>query len=132
MAYVGGIRFLDKEEVPYGRVRWTRKLHYDTSCNRALIADVGNFQHCTMELNGNRHAVFDLSRRERGWICYDVEDGKNILEEHCVVVGSTEYSEYYYILVVKPTDVDDEYKRVGMGKVSKNCLVKMQVNVRVA
>jgi hypothetical protein len=86
---------------------------------------------CTMESEGSRYAVFDLSKTNRGWIRYDVEDGKNLLEEHCVVVGSTENSENYYILLVRPTGIDSEYEQVGMGQVSKNCLVRMRVDVRV-
>jgi hypothetical protein len=40
-------------------------------------------------------------------------------------------SENYYILLVRPTTVDGEYERVGMGEVAKNCLVRIQSNVRV-
>jgi hypothetical protein len=67
----------------------------------------------------------------RGWIRYDVEDSRNVFEEHCIVVGSTENSEYYYILLARPTGVDHEYKRVGIGQVQKNCLVKERVDMRV-
>jgi hypothetical protein len=131
MAYDGGIRFLDKEEIPFGRVQWITNLRFDEDREHALIADVGKFQDCMMELDGNRYAVFDLSKPNRGWIRYDVKDGTNLLEEHCVVVGSTKYSEYYYILVARPTSVDGEYKRVGIGQVQKDCLVREEVNVRV-
>lgn len=48
-----------------------------------------------------------------------------------VVVGSTDDSEHYYILAARPTGVDFEYKRVGIGQVQKNCLVREQVNMRV-
>jgi hypothetical protein len=131
MAYDGGIRFLDEEEIPFGRVQWITDLRFDEHCDHALIANVGVFHGCTMESKGNRYAVFDRSETNRGWIRYDVEDGKNLLEEHCVVVGSTKDSEDYYILFVRPTTVDGEYERVGMGQVSKNCLVRARVNVRV-
>jgi hypothetical protein len=131
MAYDGGISFLDEEEIPFDRVQWITDLRFDEHCDHALIADVGVFQGCTMEWEGSRFAVFDLSETNRGWIRYDVEDGKNLLEEHCVVVGSTENSKVYYILLVRPTSVDSEYKRVGMGQVSKNCLVRKRVDVRV-
>jgi hypothetical protein len=151
MAYDGAIRFQDEKELPFGRGHWITSLRFnedrdcghalnadvgvfkDRDCDHALIADVGVFKDCKMKLDGSRHAVFDLSEREtnRGWICYDVEDGKNLLEEHCVVVGSTEDSQDYYILVVRPTGVESEYERVGMGLVSKNCLVRTQENVQV-
>ena len=131
MAYDGGIRFLDEEEIPLGHVQWITDLRFDKHCDHALIADVGVFQDCMMELEGSRYAVFDLSETNRGWIRYDVKDGKNLLEEHCVVVGSTENSENYYILLVRPTTVDGEYERVGMGRVSKNCLMRTRANVQV-
>jgi hypothetical protein len=131
MAYDGGIRFLNEEEIPFYRVQWITDLRFDKHCDHALIADVGVFQDCTMESVGSRYAVFDLSETNRGWIHYDIKDGKNLLEEHCVVVGSIENSEDYYILLVRPTTVDGEYERVGMGQVSKNCLVRTRANVRV-
>jgi hypothetical protein len=133
MAYDGGIRFQDEKELHVGRVHWIPSLRFDKDrdCDHALIADVGVFQNCKIKLEGNLHAVFDLSEANRGWICYDVEDGKNLLEEHCVVVGSTKNSKEYYILLVRPTTVNGEYERVGMGQVSKNCLVRTRANVRV-
>jgi hypothetical protein len=131
MAYEGSIRFLHEEELPFGRVQWIKDLRFDEHCEHALIADGGSFRDCRMESDGSRFAVIDLSETKRGWICYDVEDGKNLLEEHCVVVGSTENSEDYYILVARPTTMDGEYERVGIGQVSKNCLVRTQANVRV-
>jgi hypothetical protein len=73
----------------------------------------------------------DLPETARGWIRYDVEDGKNLFEERCAVVGSTEDSEDYYISVFRPTDVDSEYERIEMGQISKNCLVRMRTDVRV-
>jgi hypothetical protein len=131
MAYDGGIRFLDEEEIPFGHVQWIADLRFDEDCHHALIADVGVFQDCTMASDGSGYAVFDLSETSRGWIRYDVADGKNLLEEHCIVVGCIENSEDYYILLVRPTTVEGEYERVGMGQVSRNCLVRTRVNVRV-
>jgi hypothetical protein len=78
-----------------------------------------------MKFDGVRYAVFNLSKTNRGWICYDVKDSKNLLEEHCVVVGSTVNSENYYILLVRPTTIDGQYERVGIGEVAKNCLVRI-------
>jgi hypothetical protein len=135
MAYHGGIRFQDKEKLPFGRGCWITSLRFDKDrdCDHALIADVGVFQDCEMRLDGSRYAVFNLSepKTNRGWICYDVKDGKNLLEEHCIVVGSTVDSENYYVLLVRPTTEGREYERVGMGEVAKNCLVRIQANVRV-
>jgi hypothetical protein len=133
MAYEGGIRFLDESEVPFGGVQWVTNLCFDLDPYRkhALIADVGTFLDCTMKFAGNRYVVFNRSKTERGWIRYDVEDGTNLLEEYCVVVGSTKGNDYYYILVARPTSVDGEYERVGIGKVQKNHLVRERANMRV-
>jgi hypothetical protein len=131
MAYDGGIRFLDRIEIPFNQVQWVTNLCFDPDRKDALIADVGKFQDCRIELDGNYFAIIDLLATKKGWIRYDVEDGKNLLEEHCVVVGSKVNREDYYILLVRPTTVDGEYERVGIGQVSKNCLVRTRANVRV-
>jgi hypothetical protein len=39
-----------------------------------------------MESEEDLFAVLDFSRTKRGWIRYDVDGGKNLIEEHCVVV----------------------------------------------
>lgn len=131
MAYDGGIRFQDERELLFGQVHWITNIRFATDCKHALIADLGKFRDCKTQLTGERCTVIDLSGTERGWINYDIENGKDLLKEHCVVVGSTRDSEDYYILVVRPTGVDSEYERVGMGQVSKNYLVRVQVDVRV-
>lgn len=132
MAYDGGIRFLG-EEIPFGDMQLLKSLRFDEDCDcgHALVADVAKFRHCTMQLDGNRYAVFDLSETNRGWIRYDADDGKKLLEEHCVVVGSKQDNDDYYILIVRPSSADGEYVRVGMGLVSKSCVVREQENVRV-
>lgn len=135
MAYNGGVRFLDEKEIPFGHVLWAENLRFDDDRDYeyALIADVGKFQHCRMESDGNRYGIFDdCSRTNKGWIRYDTEGGENLLEEHCVVVGSIEDSEQYYILLVRPTRVvDGEYKRTGIGKVQKDYLLRDRANVRI-
>ena len=37
----------------------------------------------------------------------------------------------YYILVVRPTSVDGEYKRVGVGLIQSDYVVRQRFNVRV-
>jgi hypothetical protein len=133
MAYHGGIRFLGEEEIPYDDMQLLTSLRFDQDCDcrHVLVADVGKFRDCTTQSDGNRCVVFDFSWTKCGWIRYDVEDGKNLLEEHCVVVGSTLDGENYYVLVTRSTSVDGEYERVGIGLVSKNCVVRERANVRV-
>jgi hypothetical protein len=100
MAYDGGICFQNEKELPVGQVRWNTGLRFnkDCDCDHALITDLGKFRDCKTAWEDNRYAVVDPSETNRGWIRYDVEDGKNLLEEHCVVVGSTEDREEHQLV----------------------------------
>jgi hypothetical protein len=129
MAYSGGIQFMD---IRFGDVDWVDHLRFDEECKSALIADVGKFRNCTMKPDGDHYAILNLFRR-RGWIRYDVEDRERLHKEQCVVVGRTNNIsvEEYYILVVVPTRVDGEYRRVGVGMIHSGCVVRWRSNVRV-
>jgi hypothetical protein len=56
--------------------------------------------------------------QKRGWIQYDVEEGEDLRKERCAVAGRKSYGDVngsaveYYILGVRPTDMDDKYKSV--------------------
>jgi hypothetical protein len=114
MAYNGGIEFMD---IPFSEVSWINNLGFDKERESALIAHVGNFRNCTIKPEGDHYAVLNLFKRKRGQIQYDVENGEELGKEKCVVVGRTESRdvEEYYILVVVPTTVAGEYRRVGIG-----------------
>ncbi|KAK7177279.1 hypothetical protein PSPO01_16675 [Paraphaeosphaeria sporulosa] len=131
MAYNGGIRFLDEEEMSFGFQNWITSLRFDTHREHALIADVGRFRGCTTKWAGSRYDISDISKRTEDGIRYDVEHAKSLVEENCVIVGITGNVKHYYILVVRPTSMDGEYERVGMGQVQKNCVVRVGVDVRV-
>jgi hypothetical protein len=136
MAYHGGIRFMD---APYGTVSWVDTLCFDKECEFALVTDIGEFRDCTTQLNGKDYSVFDRSGVKRGWIQYDVEDGEELCKERCVVIGRvSRYDDNHsflfmecYILVVRPTGVDGEYKRVGVGLIQINYIVRRRLNVRL-
>ncbi|KAF2175187.1 hypothetical protein K469DRAFT_724384 [Zopfia rhizophila CBS 207.26] len=108
MAYSGGIQFMD---IPLGET----------------------FQNCKMGLYEAQYAVLDSDGAKRGWIQYDVEGGKDLRKEQYVVVGRKSNSgiEEYYVLVVRPTGVDGEYRRVGVGLIQSDCVVGQRINVRV-
>ena len=94
-----------------------------------------------MEPDGKHYAVLDFGRMKRGWIRYDVEDGEDLCKERCIVAGKKSTYEIkdgdildvkeYYILVVRPTSVNDEYKRVGVGLIQSDYVVRQRFNVRV-
>ena len=141
MAYNGGIQFMD---IPFGTVDWIDNLQFDKGHELALITDVGEFRDCTMEPDGKHYAILDFSRMKRGWIQYDIEEDEDLFKERCVVVGKKFSKDKdkikdgvrldvkeYYILVVGPTSVDGEYKRVGVGSIQSDYVVRRRLNVRV-
>ncbi|KAF2807991.1 HET-domain-containing protein [Mytilinidion resinicola] len=135
MAYNGGIRFFDKD-ISFGTVDWIVNLRFDEECKHALIADVGKFQDGMKQCG--KYAVLDSGGVERGWIQYDIEkdkdeEDKDLCEERCVVVGKTKkVATKYYILVVRPTKVvSGEYRRVGVGLIRSNCVVRERLGVRI-
>jgi hypothetical protein len=118
-------------DIPFGTVDWIDNLRFDKGHELALITDVGEFRHCTMEPDGKRYAILDFGRAKRGWIQYDVEEGEGLCKERCVVAGKKLDVKEYYILVVRPTSVDGEYKRVGVGLIQSDYVVGQRFNVRV-
>ena len=135
MAYGGGIEFMD---IPFGNVYWIDKLRFDKECRLALTADLGAFLDCTVQPDGNQYAVLDFGGMKRGWIQYDVEESKdeeskNLHKIECVVAGkkSNKDVQEYYILVVRPTEVDGEYRRVGVGLIQSDYVGRQERDVRV-
>ena len=54
-----------------------------------------------------------------------------MVEEWCVVVGRTHGFGKYYILVIRPPSVDNDYRRVGIELIQGNCVVGPEISVRV-
>ncbi|KAF2257530.1 HET-domain-containing protein [Lojkania enalia] len=133
MAYNGSIRFFD-EDIFFGRVDWIINLRFAEECKKTLIADVGRFRD-GLRLN-RKHVVLD-SDIERGWVRYDIKDkseeSRDLRKERCVVAGRVDDGvNKYYILVVRPTSVvGGEYKRVGVGLIQSDCVVRERLAVRV-
>ncbi|KAF2189976.1 HET-domain-containing protein [Zopfia rhizophila CBS 207.26] len=126
MAYDGGIQFMD---IPFGEVDWNDKLRFNKEHKHALVTDIGVFWKCSMEKRDTRYAILDLSKGKRGWIQYDIEASGDLHTEWCVVVGRR--NKKYYILVVRPTSVDGEYRRVGVGRIQSDYVVRQRLDVRV-
>ncbi|KAF2678911.1 HET-domain-containing protein [Lentithecium fluviatile CBS 122367] len=113
MAYDGSIRFMD---IPFEEVDWMKMERRDTS-----------------------YAILDSSKAERGWVWYDVEASEDLDAERCVVVGREDWEAFenklglrkYYILIVRPTSVDNEYTRVGVGWIQSDYVTRQRLNMRV-
>ena len=83
-----------------------------------------------MKPDGDHFTIISLlDGREKGWIRYDVENGEDLRNERCFVIGRTKGG--YYILVVRPTSMNGEYRRVGIGLVQSDSIVKERLNVRL-
>jgi hypothetical protein len=70
-----------------------------------------------------------FTRRNKGWIRYDVENSNDLHNERCFVIGRVDNK--YYILVIRPNGADGEYRRVGIGLVRSDCIVKERLKIRV-
>ncbi|KAF2178434.1 HET-domain-containing protein [Zopfia rhizophila CBS 207.26] len=141
MAYGGGIQFMD---ILFGDVDWNNELRFNKKPKmegrHALVTDIGAFRNCSLEQRDTSYAILDLdsNKAERGWIQYDIETSEDLHAERCVVVGRKYHwverglsNTKYYILVVRPTSVDAEYRRVGVGWIQSDYVVRERLNVRV-
>jgi hypothetical protein len=148
MAYNGNIKFMD---ITFGKVEWVRGLRFnkrdehsgfDKEWKSALVTDIGSFRRCNFKRRGTGCAILDLDRAdradraERGWIEYDMETHERLDAERCVVVGrgsrkSDAGKRNYYILVVKPTGMENEYTRVGAGYILSDYVVRQGVQALI-
>ena len=131
MAYDGSIKFM---EIPFNCVDWNVELRFDKKRKDALVTNVGAFRNCSLEQRDTSYAILDSSKAERGWIQYDIEASEDLQAERCVIAGRESLglgNKKYYILVVRPTSVDGEYTRVGVGWIQSDYVVRQKLNVRV-
>jgi hypothetical protein len=131
MAYDGSIKFM---EIPFNCLDWNVELRFNKKGKDALVTNVGVFRNCSLEQRDTSYAILDSSKAERGWIQYDIEASEDLQAERCVVVGRASQwlrNKKYYILVVRPTSVDGEYTRVGVGWIQSDYVVRQRLNVRV-
>lgn len=120
-------------DTPLGKVDWIDHLQFDEEreCDHAIVTNLWTFQNCTIGLHEAQYAVLDPNGVKRGWIQYDIEGGKDLREEQCVVVGRKHGTGEYYVLVVRSTGVDGEYKRTGVGLIQSYYVVGQRANIRV-
>lgn len=119
-------------KLPISGVHWNHKLRFDDKRKLALIASARKFQNCTTELDGTRYAILDSNKVRRGWVRYDIEEF-DLCEARCVLVGSktTLIAKKSFMLVVRRTSVEGEYKRVGLGMIHKSFVKEEAVDMRI-
>lgn len=133
-------------DIPWNGIDWFVNLRFNEQefvffnkrAKHTLLTDLGAFRNCSLEQRGTSYAVLGSSKAERGWIWHDIEASGDLRTEQCVVVGRRFYEDEhglkmkkYYILVVRPTDVDREYMRVGVGWIQSDYVVRQRLNVRI-
>jgi len=120
-------------DTPLGGVDWIDHLRFDEERehDHAIITNLWTLQNCTIKLHEAQYAVLDPNGVKRGWIQYDVEDGNDLREEQCVVIGMKRHSYEYYILAVRSTGADGEYKRTGVGLIQDDYVVGQRIDIRV-
>ena len=142
MAYSGSVQFMD---IAFGKVEWVFSLRFnktnehsesDKVWKSALVTEIGSFQRCNFERRGTGYANLDLDEAERGWIQYDLETHERLDDERCVVVGrdspeSDAGRRNYYILVVRPTGMENEYRRVGAGRMRSDYVARKGVEALI-
>ena len=135
IAYNRGIQFID---IPFSTVNWINNLRFNKGRELILITDIGEFWDYIMELDRKHYTILDFGRTKRGQIQYNVKEGEDLFKERYVVARkkSSKYRDIldvkeYYILVVRPTNIDSEYKRVRVGLIQSDYVVRQRSNVQV-
>jgi hypothetical protein len=137
MAYTGSIDFMD---IPFGKVEWVHGLRFNNQ-NRcrwlnekwkpALVTDISSLRKCNPDRKDTGYAILDLDGAERGWIQYDMETHERLDSERCIVIGRDLRQLKYYILVVKPTGMENEYTRVGAGWIQSDHVARQGVQALI-
>lgn len=141
MAYEGGIQFIPLTDLPYGELDVFEDLQFAKGVKGALITKVWVFKGCHLNREASsetaRQHIMDSSGTKRGWVMYDVEDGKDFCQERCVVVGRsrlsrTSNSRDYHILVVRQRGREgNKYERVGIGSIQQGYVLRQEPDVYI-
>lgn len=117
-------------DIPMGEVDWIDYFWFDEERKRdyAIISNLWTFQNCTIGFYKAQYVVLDPNGVR---IQYDVEGGKDLRKEQCVVIGRKRKIDEYYVLVVRSTSVDSKYKRNGVGLIQSDYVIRQRANIRV-
>lgn len=139
MAYSGGIEFV---KIPFGITNWIKHDHlqFNKECNSVVAASLGEIincatrhcENCTARPCEKRHVLVGAGG-ETGWVQYDFGGDEEPNTIQCVVIGSETAKDtssgQYYILLVRPTSVDGQYKRVGVGQVKSGWVARQRRSI---
>ena len=103
-------------------------LRFDAKRESVLLVQVRAFQNCTMGRNGSGYTILDTDSKNIGVLWFDVTT--NVYFRHCVVIGMdsdvfmNDAKRTYYILLVRKLCLENQYERVGIGKIKSSCVSK--------
>jgi hypothetical protein len=142
MAYSGSIQFMN---IAFEQVEWVRSLRFSQENEHralnekgqpALVTDISSFLGCSLKQSDLGYAVLDSDGAKKGWIQYDMGAHEGLNAERCVVVGRDVLEinagkRKYYILVVTPTSIENEYTRVETGWVLNSHVARQGVQALI-
>lgn len=123
------------------KIEYRKDLSFEGNQENALsAAEVANFMDCelkgegtTDEISKERAGETEILKKgggKIGWIRYDImEDIPEFDVQRCIVVGRDWKT--YYVLVVNPSSLKDEYTRIGTGAIDCSYLSRIDGKVRV-
>lgn len=124
MAYDGRIKFMG---LLHPEVHWAKDVKLEWDEKPVLAAIVRSFRNCTFKhkdtgINDNPLDLVSDSE-VRGQIWYDDQGNGNLDDDKGVILGQNlpsnlNWKDMFYVLIVRPTDAESEYKRAGVGWVT--------------
>jgi len=135
--------------VPLDGVEWYDYLRFDKRCEceqakvtnlwtvcerkHAIVTNLWTVLDLPKVFCRAQHAVLNSDGAKEGWINYDLEGGEDSCQKRCIVVGRLQESDVdkYYVLVVRSTSVNGEYRRIGLGLIQSKCVERQAIIVRV-
>jgi hypothetical protein len=94
-------------------------LRFDTE-RKVLLVQVRVFQNCRMKRKESQYTILDAESKVVGGLWFDMTT--IVPFEYCVVIAKD--AENYYILLVRKIGLENQYERVGLGKIKARCISK--------
>ena len=103
-------------------------LRFDPKRERVLLVQVRAFKNCTMGRNRSGYTILDADSKNIGVLWFDMTT--NVYFQHCVVIGmdwevfAKDANRTYHILLVRKLCLENQYERVGLGRIKSSCVSK--------
>lgn len=125
MLYNGKIDFLTKS---YLQVPRNQSLSFDNS-GRGINIEVQQFEGCYTRERDGGHIIFS-GAEEVGFLYFDMDSAAEVEPRNCVVIGvdqddgNNDLNKEYYVLAVRKLSGEEEYERLGVGRVQARYVSK--------